>query len=324
MQTGLLSGNGNGGNMARSMPSQGGHTMTYHELLEAFLKASETKVSYPVYKRMVDQHLTQWVDYPTFAQISDWHLSLVKKPHHANKGLNFLKAMFTWALRRGLFTGQNPATGVKRHSTMSRERVMTSQEVKLLLGCLDMVQHEKLVTILLVLLTTGCRLSEAREMKRAHINVLTGAWVQPMTKNGRPHVTYLPIQTRQALAKLPSKGDYVFHGAYEHCWSRAGVEKTWRQVRSALGLQDVRLHDFRRTLSTHLYRHTKDEYLVKRCINHVNKSVTAIYVRISDEEVSLALQAQADRFFALNAAPASVQTWSRRESDRQMEGGLNA
>ena len=298
--------------------------MTYHELLEAFLQASESKASYPVYKRLVDQHLKQWVDYPVFSQISDWHLSLEKKPHHANKGLNFLKAMFTWALRRGLFTGQNPATGVKRHSTVSRERVMTSQEVKLLLGCLDMVQHEKLVVLLLVLLTTGCRLSEATHMKREHLNINTGAWWQPTTKNGRPHTTYIPLQVRQEIAKLPSKGEYIFAGAYEHCWSRAGVEKTWRQVRSALGLQDVRLHDFRRTLASHLYRHTKDEYLVKRCINHVNKSVTAIYVRISAEEVAAALQAQADRFFALNAAPAPVRTWSRRESDRGIEGGLNA
>jgi integrase len=73
-----------------------------------------------------------------------------------------------------------------------------------------------------------------------------------------------------------------------------------------LGLHDVRLHDFRRTLSTHLYRATKDEYLVKRCINHVNPSVTAIYVRITQEVVAKALQAQADRFWALTVKPAPV------------------
>ena len=70
-----------------------------------------------------------------------------------------------------------------------------------------------------------------------------------------------------------------------------------------LGLQDVRLHDFRRTFATHLYLATKDDFLVKRCLNHTNPSVTAIYMRNSYEEVAKALQGQADRFWALQAAP---------------------
>jgi hypothetical protein len=51
---------------------------------------------------------------------------------------------------------------------------------------------------------------------------------------------------------------------------------------------------------------THDDFLVKRCLNHTNPSVTAIYVRISQEEVARAIQAQADRFFALMAAPVPV------------------
>lgn len=288
--------------------------MMYHALLEAYLTASETKVSYRAYRRLVDDSLVRWPCCPTFAEIEDWHQRWRMWPHQANKQLNFLKAMFSWGYRRGLHPGPNPATGIKRHATVSRERVMTSQEVALLLSCLDLIQHDKLATILLVLLLTGCRLSEARMMKREHVDVVTGAWFQPHTKNGKPHTTFLPTQARQAIAALrPTSSPYVFGGMYEHCWSRAGVEKTWRQVRGALGLQDVRLHDFRRTLSTHLYRYTKDEYLVKRCINHVNRSVTAIYVRISQEEVAAALQAQADRFYALTAPAPAL---SRRSTDR--------
>jgi hypothetical protein len=43
--------------------------------------------------------------------------------------------------------------------------------------------------------------------------------------------------------------------------------------------------------------------MVKRCLNHTNPSVMAIYVRISQEEVATAIQAQADRFWALMAGP---------------------
>ena len=51
---------------------------------------------------------------------------------------------------------------------------------------------------------------------------------------------------------------------------------------------------------------TKDDFLVKRCLNHANPSVTAIYVRTSQEEVAAALQGQADRFWALQAGPSST------------------
>lgn len=275
--------------------------MTFPTVLNAFLAYSEHKASYRTYHCLAVQHFDAWETMPDYTSIESWHQRMKKTPHYANKGLAFLKALFNWAIRHQQttgFVGPNPASGIKRHPTFSRERVMTMQEVALILKCTDLIQHEKLVAILTVLLLTGCRLSEARMMQRQHVNLITGAWLQPQTKNGKPHTTYLPLQARQALAKLPTRGDFFFMGAYEHCWSRAGVEKTWRQVRGALGLLDVRLHDFRRTLSTHLYRATKDDYLVKRCINHVNTSITAVYVRVTPEEVATALQAQADRFYA--------------------------
>jgi integrase len=276
--------------------------LSFHQLLEGFLAYSKPKASYSVYCRLCDQVFFQWPqDHPPFAQIEDWYLSLKHSPHHANKGLSFLRAMYNRAIRRGEYQGVNPAAGIKRHKTFSRERVMTSQEVALLLECRDMLP-QKFSAMVLVLLLTGCRLTEAREMQWSHLNWVTGAWYQPKTKNGKPHETYLPTQVRSALQQLKRSGDYVFSGAYEHCWSRAGVEKTWRQIRGQLNLSDVRLHDFRRTWSTHTYRATKNLPLVQRCINHHHQSVTMIYVRFMFEEVQDTLQAQADRFFALRPA----------------------
>lgn len=272
--------------------------MPFQSLMTQFLQFSEPKASHVVYQRLVKQHFSEWKAWPTPTQIEDWHRTYLKTPHHANKGLTLLKAMFNWAIRRQLYKGVNPAAGIKRHRVFSRDRVMMSQEVAVLLGCEDMLPL-KMAAMASLLLTTGARLSEARQMERGHLNVTTGQWYQDKTKNGRPHVTYVPTQTRALLDKLPTKGKYFFGGLYEHCWSRAGVEKCWGQVRGSLGLKDVRLHDFRRTFASHLYHATHDEYLVKRCINHVNPSVTAIYVRIRYEDVAKAMQEQADRFYGL-------------------------
>jgi integrase len=182
---------------------------------------------------------------------------------------------------------------------------MDSQEVARLLGALDLIPA-KLSVLLVVLLTTGCRLSEARQMRPAHVNLMTGAWLQPHTKNGKPHTTYLPVQARDAIALLPHSEDFIFDGQPGQCYSLNGAGKAWQAVRPLLGLQDVHLHDFRRTFATHLYEATHDDFLVKRCLNHTNPSVTAIYVRISQDKVGQAIQAQADRFFALMAGPVPV------------------
>lgn len=279
---------------------------TFHELLNGFLKFQEPKSSWVVYRRLCTQHFDGWPAHPTYAEIEDWHRNLIAVPHLANKGLAFLKAMYTWGMRRGQYPGPNPATGVKQHRTFSRDRVMTEPEIAILFGCLDMLP-QKMGALALLLLTTGCRLSEALAMREEDLNMQTGEWVQLKTKNGRAHMTYVPEQARAALRLLVKKHGWFFAGAYEHHWSRAGAEKVWWEVRGSLGLSDVRLHDFRRTLATHLYRATKDEYLVKRCINHVNRNVTAIYVRISHEEVASALQAQADRFMALTPTNGGLQ-----------------
>ena len=243
-------------------------------------------------------------------------------PHQSNKALSVLKAMCTWGMRRGHFAGPNPATGVKRHQVHSRERVMNTVEIALILDCLDML-HPKFAAVLTGILTTGCRIGELLAMKVEHVNLSTGAWLQPKTKNGRPHTTYLPTQARERLIRLKVKGSYYFEGLYGRPLSLTQVDKSWQKARGSMRLDDVRIHDFRRTLSTHLYRATKDEYLVKRCINHVNPNITAVYVRYGFDEVREALQAQADRFYAFAPSAALNTTSSFLPTIAVTEAGMD-
>jgi integrase len=264
------------------------------------LQYLSTKATYHDYCRIVDQYFLTWTEMPTTKQIRQWHTAVKATPHHANKGLKFLKAMFNAAIRDETYVGLNPAMGIKQHKTQSRERVLDHEELTRLLSFIPYIKHEKMRAMLTVLILTGCRLGEARHMERKLVSLKTGLWLQPHTKNDIPHTTYLPTQAREMLAMLPGDGPYFFEGQEKDtCWSEPGVEKLWKAIREALNLDDVRLHDFRRTFATELYKQTKDEYLVKKCINHVNTSVTSIYVRISQQECAKAMQAQADWFYGM-------------------------
>lgn len=291
--------------------------IAFPALVEMFLDQYANKPCYPNYKRIVIQYFVNWPDHPTFLYLYDWHRALAGSPDHANKSLGFLKTMYFWAMQRGLHPGPNPAVGIKAHQTFSRERVMETRELLPIIQALPTLPV-KPAALLSILSTVGCRPIEARSMQWNAINLSTGQWTQWKTKNGKAHTTYLSTQARAYLLRIPQTSPYVFTGAVPNtCWTESGIDKMWKELRGDLGVPDVRLHDFRRTVATHLYETTKDEYLVKRCLNHsVKKNATAVYIRVPYDTLAKALQAQADRFFTvapsltitLSAAPAMSQT----------------
>lgn len=261
--------------------------------------------SYRYYKRLFRQFFAEWTEHPTKFQIKAWHLAQEGTPAHSNKALGFLKAMYSWGQVTGDRTGQhalwpteNPAMGIKRHVTRSRNRVISDAELVRLLTYMDFTTL-KLRTLLTVLITTGCRMSEARKMRWAHIDLDNKLWFKPTTKNGTPQTLPIPSQTVDALLAMPREGDYVFMGHYSRCLSSAGVEKAWGQFRQAANLDGVRLHDFRRTVGTRVYQQTRDEKIVRAILHHTHKTVTDIYIQIDHSPVALALQNYTDSIWNL-------------------------
>ena len=67
------------------------------------------------------------------------------------------------------------------------------------------------------------------------------------------------------------------------------IEKPWRRVRKAAGVEDVRLHDLRRTVGSWLAQAGNSLPLIGRVLNHSNPSTTAIYARLGDDPARRAL-----------------------------------
>lgn len=282
---------------------------TFHDLTHRYLYgALNGKPSQRGYIRLHAQYFASWTAHPDKKTIREWHRSAAATPAHANKGLGFLKALYNWAINEDLWIDANPASGIKRYATYDRERTMTNHELIALMNALDMLpwKHRTLLTILL---TTGCRLTEACSMEWSHIDLQAGSWTKPKTKNGRPHRIPLPRQTCAALDALPRLGKYVLMGAYDQHFSRAAAEKMWSIVRRsefrptdtwpALRMPDVHLHDFRRTVASRLLDQGEPELLIKSVLNHHRGDVTAIYARSSFDKQAAALQAHADGLWAL-------------------------
>lgn len=290
--------------------------MTFQDLAQAYLtRHLSTTRSFVSYQQLYRRYFSTWTDHKTRFEIRAWHLAQADTPSHANKGLGFLKAMYAWGQntgdetgQRALWEGDNPARGVRRHPTYSRERVFTDAELATFFLYLDF-HYQKLSVYLTVLLCTACRMSEARHWKwtdvemtyDAHGQITGGCWHKPITKNGKSQRLPLPRQAAQAVMTLPrtTESIYIFEGLYHRPWSRSMAEKAWRKVALDMGLHGVTLHDFRRTVASRIYAHTKDEKLVKAILNHFDGGPTAVYVRLNYDYIARELQAHADRLWSL-------------------------
>ena len=280
--------------------------MDFQELAALYLERQLIKKSsYRFYKRLHTQLFATWTAHKTGFELKAWHESLADTPAHANKALGFLKAMYYWAQREGDATGQkaiweqdNPAATVKRHAQESRERVYSDLDLVQLFTYLEFAS-QKLDTFLTILFCTGCRMSEARQMRWMHVDLVQGLWFKPTTKNGKSQRIPLVRQAIAALETMPRTGDYVFMGLYGRCWSRCGAEKAWGIFRKGPGLNDLTLHDIRRTVGSRVYEQTKDVMLVKAILNHRPNSITEIYMRTQHKRIVDALQVHADALWAL-------------------------
>lgn len=151
-----------------------------------------------------------------------------------------------------------------------------------------------------VLLLTGCRRGEARLARWEHMDFTRRLWKKPRTKAGRWHIVPLPEQAARELLSLPRISPWIFPGLNGHPWSASAIEKAWGRFRAHVGLNDVRIHDLRRTAASHLVIHGENLSTVQQMLDHTSLQPTAIYARLNVDALARALQANADRFMTLS------------------------
>lgn len=231
-------------------------------------------------------------------------------PANCSKAIGFIKQAYNWASDRidprtmhPLYEGVNPAWRVSKHDSHPRERVMDRSEIAALLASIEFLSP-KYQAFFVTRLLTPCRIKELCEMRRDAVNLETGKWYKKVTKTGRPQWVLVPRQALCYLRLLPVEGDYFFMGVYGRPLSRGWVEKVWAKVRTDLGMEDVWLLDFRRTLASYLYTEIKaDDLTAKAVLNHYDGRPVAVYTRLNYDRLAAIIQQYADWIWNLQEVP---------------------
>lgn len=268
-------------------------------------------------------------------------------PVMANRVLSLVSRMFNLAITEdvpGITT--NPAMRLPKPggAEVTRDRVLTSDELRRLWNVLATAQHPPRVTDtespappvsamlargLQALLVTGQRPGEVFGMKWEHISEDGAWWDMPrsFTKNGNPHRVPL-TKTAQDILKAaksaaPKDSTYVFTGIMN-----ASVTDRAKKCAAALSAWtplgfNFHRHDLRRTAGTGMAEEGISTETIARVLNHVDRSprATRIYDRSShDPEKRTALEVWERRLLRILAekeSADSVRPFAKRAQRRQ-------
>lgn len=257
------------------------------------------------YRELYDPHIKPKYGrkslYALARDVHKLHAGLRQKPVTGNRLLQVVSNLFVHAARTGNWDKPNPTldpiTGrtIRKHPVQSRSRWLTTAEAARVMAYAAN-EPDPWSDFWPLLLLTGVRVSNLREMRWAHLDLRErdSTWSIPMTKNGDPHLVALSDQavailrarlTRvpktEANKKQPAKplSPWVFPMKEDPKRCIADVDHAWDRVRENAPLEGVRIHDLRRTGASWATQAGAPLPAVGRFIGDKSINATAVYAR---------------------------------------------
>jgi integrase len=282
---------------------------TIRELAERFLaehaeakRKSSTAVEY---RRLVDKIILPALGARKVADIvrgdvAKLHHANRSAPYQANRVLAVLGKMFNLAERWGLRAdGSNPCRHVEKFTEYKRERMLSPAELGRLGDALaGYGSSPYAVAAVKLLVFTGARLGEILGLKWELIDFERGEARLPDSKSGAKTL-HLPPPALAVLGKLPrlSGNPYVIVGAKPGA-AMVNMEKPWRAIRKAAGLDDVRLHDLRHAFASVAASSGMGLPIIGKMLGHTQAATTHRYAHLASDPVKAAAATVAGKIAA--------------------------
>jgi integrase len=284
--------------------------ITFKELFDKYLEqhAKKHKKSWTSDQSQYQLYLASWGK----RKISTIHKSDIESLHtkigenngiySANRTLSLLGIMFSKAISWG-WSGNNPVIGIKKFKEKSRERFLQGDELPRFFKSLQEEQNRTFADFFMLSLLTGARRTNVLSMRWQDIDVERATWTIQETKNGTSHVVPLGAE---ALAILRGREDkessWVFTSATSQSGHLEEPKGAWKRILERAGLQDLRLHDLRRTMGSYQAATGANSFIIGKSLNHKTPQATAIYARLNIDPVRASMEKATEAMFGFNNA----------------------
>src|ERR1051325_1001890 len=228
------------------------------------------------------------------------HHGLRASPYQANRVLAVLSKMFNLAERWGLRPdGSNPCRHVEKFGERKRERMLSADELARLRDALASHKGSPYVPAAVKLLVfTGARLGEVLGLRWEQVDFERGEARLPDSKTGAKTL-HLPPPALAVLAELPrlDGNPHVIVG-HKTGASMVNLEKPWRAIRAAAGLDDVRLHDLRHAFASVAASSGMGLPIIGKMLGHTQPATTHRYAHLASDPVKAAAASVAGKIAA--------------------------
>lgn len=205
----------------------------------------------------------------------------------ANIALKLLHVMYNKAINEWrIWKGENAAHGIKKFTEYSRDRFLQGDELPRFFRALAEEQNDTMRDFFLLSLLTGARRSNVLAMRWCDISFERAEWRIEDTKNGTPQTVTLSPEAIEILRnrKLSDSAIFVFPGT-----GKSGhleePKKGWKRILERAGIDDLRIHDLRRTLGSWQAKNGASLSIIGKSLNHKSQNTTAIYARLDLDPV---------------------------------------
>lgn len=213
--------------------------------------------------------------------------------YEANRILALLSVMFEFARKEGYVSDShpNPAKGITKYKEEKRDRWVKPEELPRLVESIDTEPNIYTRAAIWLYLLLGVRKSELLCAKWKDVDFVRNELRLGTTKAERIH--YVPISKPaiEIFKNIPKQvgNPFVICGKNPNS-HLVNINKPWRRIRKEAGLEDVRLHDLRRTVGSWLATSGHSLHLIGKVLNHSNASTTQIYAHLSQDPMKQAME----------------------------------
>ena len=227
----------------------------------------------------------------TRSDVEDWYAGLQHKPGTAGRAVKMLSAVMREAEEIGARPeGSNPTHGLRFLKENRRERVLTKDEMARLGAAIEKrkKKHPLLTKFLTLLILTGCRKGELRELtwrdyRGGHLHL-------PDSKSG-PKTIFLSSHARSVLDSVKSpRSGRVFPNPNNPTSGRR-IDRFWYVLRKEVGLEDVRLHDLRHHYASVAIRQGESLRVIGTLLGHGDPDSVLRYAHHDDSAMRNAVEA---------------------------------
>lgn len=237
----------------------------------------------------------------------------------ANRCVEVMRAMYNFALeqKRGLYTGKNPAAEQTAHQENERSRFIQSDELGKFFDALSDVYSQTVRDAILTSLLTAARKDNVISMKWADIHLQRKEWALPgeFQKNGAPYVVPLVSELVVLLEQREAAHDefirlnppktkheklcatFVFPSTKSKTGHIVNMNRTWSDLKKKANIDDLRLHDLRRTMGSWQAKTGASLVVIGKSLNHKDPTATAVYARLDMDPVRDSMTTAASAMF---------------------------